>query len=150
MVSGCAEQSAPEAFFCPQEQCGERITLAINNAKASVDIAAYAITDEQIAKALEEAARRGAKVRVIGDKLQANSKYSKLLELEEKGVETRVSKSGLMHNKFIVIDGQLVVTGSFNYTENANTKNSENIIFVHDTKTAQRYSNEFFSLWVAS
>ena len=63
-------------------------------------------------------------------------------------VAIRSERNGLMHDKFCVIDNQIVISGSYNWTNNAEYKNSENInIIEDDNKLATKYSLEFNRLW---
>jgi phosphatidylserine/phosphatidylglycerophosphate/cardiolipin synthase-like enzyme len=52
-----------------------------------------------------------------------------------------------MHDKFIVVFGETVETGSFNYTAAAESKNAENVIVLHDAVGAQQYGQEWERLW---
>ncbi|MCR4335495.1 MAG: phospholipase D-like domain-containing protein [archaeon] len=149
LFSGCVEKQQNQAFFCPQEDCEERVIIAINNAETSIDAAIYSFTSEEIASSLTSANNNGIRVRVITDYLQSASKSSQDENLTEKGINLRVTPKGnTMHNKFMIIDNELVVTGSYNWTKNANTSNFENIVFIFDQKLAEKYEKEFFELWV--
>jgi len=57
---------------------------------------------------------------------------------------------GLMHNKFAVIDDQVVLTGSFNWTITAERKNAENLLVITDPDLAQKYTKQFKVLWSQS
>jgi phosphatidylserine/phosphatidylglycerophosphate/cardiolipin synthase-like enzyme len=48
-----------------------------------------------------------------------------------------------MHHKVIVIDGAVVVTGSYNFSKNANTVNDENCIIIHDSGIAKEFIKEY-------
>ena len=101
-----------------------------------------------LVEALKEAKERGVEVKVILDRLPATSKYSQKQNLTESGISTRIMLQKTMHNKFVVIDNELVLTGSFNWTSNADEKNDENLVFLADKKIASQYSEEFFELWI--
>ena len=63
-------------------------------------------------------------------------------------VKVRGERGGIMHNKFCVIDNQIVISGSYNWTDNAELKNAENInITENDNELATNYSLEFKKLW---
>ena len=149
VVSGCVnENTQPEAFFCPEDQCEERIVGIIQNADNSIDVAMYSFTSPNIAEVLIEAQERGIQPRVVLDYLQSTSKYSQKSLLEEQ-IPVRVMKPGkTMHNKFILVDNELVVTGSYNFTKNGNEKNHENFVVIFDKGIAALYREEFFELWV--
>jgi len=150
---GCVEQqNNSTAFFCPQEDCENRVIVAINNAEYSIDAAIYSFTSKNIASALIEAQKRGVSpgaIRIVIDSLQSKSKYSMDEFLNENNIETRIMPS-TMHHKFVVIDDSLVITGSYNWTENANSKNNENLVFIQSKDTAELFSREFFELWINS
>ena len=84
---------------------------------------AYVFTDADILKAIAKAKERGVFVRAILDKGNETSRYAP--RLEGHCIEALIDAGrGIAHNKVIVIDGQHVITGSFNFTESAqrNTK----------------------------
>jgi phosphatidylserine/phosphatidylglycerophosphate/cardiolipin synthase-like enzyme len=81
-----------------------------------------------IAKALLDAHKRGVQVQVILDKSQRTEKYSSADFLANQGVPTLIDANhAIAHNKVIVIDGEIVLTGSFNFTKAAQEKNAENV-----------------------
>ncbi|MDO8634220.1 MAG: phospholipase D family protein [archaeon] len=150
--SACATQEvtvAPEVFFCPEDNCADHLIEKIDSATSTIDIAVYSFTHDEIADALIRAGERGVKVRVLVDFTQSQNKYSEDERLGKNGTEVKtVRKSGgIMHNKFIVIDGALVGTGSFNYSRNADESNDENLVFLSDAKTAKKYLEEFGEIW---
>ncbi len=147
---GCIEkQENTKIFFCPEDQCEERNIYAINNAEHSIDVAIYSFTSEKIAKALIDAQKRGVECRIVIDYLQSKSKYSMKDTLEKAGLKVRVSSPDkVMHNKFAVIDDYISITGSFNWTKNANTKNDENLVFIFDKENAELFKAEFFEIWI--
>jgi phosphatidylserine/phosphatidylglycerophosphate/cardiolipin synthase-like enzyme len=53
----------------------------------------------------------------------------------------------ILHDKFAVIDGETLETGSFNFTSAAERKNAENVIVLHDPAVAQHYTDEWDRLW---
>lgn len=59
---------------------------------------------------------------------------------------TRYSPAHTLHHKTIVIDKKIVVTGSFNPSDNAQNKNDENILIIHDERIAKKFIDEFLSL----
>ena len=85
------------------------------------------------------------------EKSTTGSEYSKHNALAANGINVTLEGSKkLMHHKFFVIDNKTVVTGSFNPTENADTRNDENIIIVENPEVAREYSGEYYSIIGAS
>ena len=104
-----------------------------------------------MALALLEAHGRGVDVRVLVDKSQATAQYTAATFLANLGVPVRVDyQYAIMHNKFIVVDGETVQEGSFNYTAAAEGRNAENVVVLHDTSVAQQYAREWERLWAES
>ena len=142
----CAEM---EVYFTPSSACEDSIVSLIKQSQKTIDIAVYSINNDQIVSALKEAHNRGVSLRILTDRLQASSKNSKVLDLYQYGINIKVnSKYKIEHNKFAVFDGFTVSTGSFNWTNPASQKNSENCLFVtRDIKTVVAYAQRFNELW---
>ncbi len=115
---------------------------AIDQARLSVDIAAYDLDLWSIRDALLAAHRRGAAVRLVTD-----SDYSdnpEVQELKDAGIPLLGDRrEGLMHDKFVVIDQLEVWTGSMNYTVNDAYRNNNNLIRIRSAKLAEDYTAEF-------
>lgn len=143
--------NSTEVYFCPEEECASQLVSKINSANKSVFVAIYSFTSEEIFSALINAKNRGVEVRVVFDYDQSKSEYSVDEKLTENGIEIkRRDGSGYMHNKFTVIDENIVATGSFNYSNNADKKNDENLVFIVSSDLAQKFINEFNELWEQS
>ena len=121
----------------------------INKAEKSIDAAVYAINNKDIVKALKKAHDRGVKIRILTDRLQAGNRSSRVRELYDYGIKIRVnSKHKIEHNKFAVFDFNNAVTGSYNWTDPASNKNSENCLFFNrNKKTVREYHDRFNYLW---
>ena len=126
--------------FTPPSGCGAVIANQISKAQESIHVQAYGFTSGEIAKALINAHHRGVKVKVLLDKSNIGAKYSKMRDLRKAGIEVLIDEvSGIAHNKIIIIDGFLVITGSFNFTTSADIRNTENVIIVKNKPLAQKY-----------
>jgi len=127
-------------YFSPKGGCTEAVIRELNNAKTSVLVQAYSFTAKPIAKALVEAHRRGVKVEVILDKSQRTASYSSADFVAHAGILTLIdAKHSIAHNKIIIVDGQTVITGSFNFSNAAEEHNAENLLILRDSKVAKRY-----------
>lgn len=135
-------------YFSPHGGAERAAVEAIDAAHETLDIAMYYFTSSEAAWAVVRAQERGVKVRVYMDKSQRTQKYSKSRFLEKRKVPVRYhTGSGLMHNKFAVIDGKVVVTGSFNWTASAEEKNEENLLIIRDADVAKAYAVKFEAYW---
>ena len=129
-----------EVCFSPHGKCTNAIISELNEAKNSALVQAYSFTSAPIAKALLDAFKRGVKVEVILDKSQKTQKYSSATFFFNAGIPTRIDAvHKVAHNKMMVIDGETVITGSFNFTNAAEKKNAENLLIIHDRKLAEKY-----------
>jgi phosphatidylserine/phosphatidylglycerophosphate/cardiolipin synthase-like enzyme len=130
---------AVEVFFSPHGGCTEAVVEALRGAKKTVLVQAYSFTNVAIARALVEAHRRGVRVEVILDKSVVNDKYNEGDFVAHAGIPTWVDgQHAIAHNKVMVIDGQTVITGSFNFTKAAEEHNAENLLVIHETPDLAR------------
>jgi len=129
-----------EVYFSRHGGCTEAIVRELNNAKTTVLVQAYTFTSAPIAKALLNAHKRGVKVEVILDKSQRTDKYSPATFFYNAGIPVKIdAQHAIAHNKVMVIDGETLITGSFNFTKAAEEKNAENLLLIRDKKLAERY-----------
>lgn len=149
---GIAVQADTAVYFTPSMDCENNIIQLLNNAKQQIDIVVYSITNNNIANAIKEAHKRGVKIRILTDKTQASNKSAKASDLYNLGLDIKVhTKHRIEHNKFVVIDGLAVMTGSYNWTASATHKNSENCLKIwNDDKTVSNYQKRFDYLWAVN
>jgi len=138
-----SEKETPviSAYFAPGGGCTEAIVETLKEAKKSALVQAYSFTSAPIAKALVSARRRGVRVQVILDGSQETEKYSSADLLVHEGIKCLIDREhAIAHNKIMVIDGKIVITGSFNFTKAAEEKNAENLLVIHDPSLASKYA----------
>jgi phosphatidylserine/phosphatidylglycerophosphate/cardiolipin synthase-like enzyme len=145
VLAGCGPRgSIPqgvEVYFSPKGGATEAAVAALDRATNSVLVQAYSFTSAPIAQALVEAHRRGVKVTVILDGSQRTEKYSEADFLAHSGIPTLIdAEHAIAHNKVMIIDGYLVLTGSFNFTRAAEEHNAENLLLINDPALAARYT----------
>ena len=143
--------SNSKVYFSPNGGCQEAVVTEISKAKKSIDIAMYSFTSREIAQELVKAKDRKVKIRIVLDKGQKTENYSKSRYLIEKDFEVKYHNGdGLMHNKFSVFDGKVLITGSFNWTAGAESKNEENLLIMTDKYLIKKYEDRFDYLWKSS
>lgn len=135
--------------FSPSDGVRDIILDELSSAKNSVKLMAFSFTDQEIANRLGDLAKKGVSVKCLFDYGQANSKYSQDSYLRGCGVKIKLSpnRSGKMHHKVIVIDEETVITGSYNYSKNAEHSNDENILILKNREIAAHYLKEFKRCW---
>lgn len=161
LLSGCENKNIAKAdtqnntsietYFTRHQ--GNLNTILINNintASKSVYVAIYSITKEDIADSIIEAKNRGLDVKIITDKINSQSKSEEaiLKKFQKANIPIKVENhAGLMHMKVCIINNSTVLTGSYNYTENATKENDENLLVIHNADLANQYITEFNSMW---
>jgi len=154
MISGCSNlnlskdiiepelkeyKDIPKVFFCPQDDCEGELFKVINSAKESVHCAFYDFDLERIVNVLNKKSKNIDVKLVVDDANFYNVNYLKFARKD--------SSYGLMHNKFCIIDNKIVLTGSFNPTENGAYKNNNNLIIIESFYLSKNYEDEFSELW---
>ncbi|GAB6077083.1 phospholipase D family nuclease [Desulfurobacterium crinifex] len=138
-------------YFSPRGGCTSTVISEINRAKNHIDVAVFSFTSKSIARALIKAHNRGVRVRVIIDQGTARSKNCVGPVLEAAGIPVRYKKGnggGLMHHKYAVIDGKILITGSFNWTVSAEKRNDENLVVIKGaSEVIDAYERNFKKLW---
>ena len=137
-----------EVYFSLSDNPQKAIIQNINRAEAFINIAMYTFTDQEIALSLANAQERGIKIRVYLDRSQIESTYSISRPLVQKGIKVKISTNNyIMHNKFAIIDNRLLLTGSYNWTASANSRNDENLMVIDDPEIIAIFQNQFVNLW---
>ena len=129
-------------------ECEKTIVHLINKATTNIFIQAYAWTSSPIAKAISDAKARGVEVKAILDKENEHKHSSAMKLLLDNQIDVRIRHiSGISHNKIIIIDEKIVITGSYNFSKAANEKNDENIVIIHNTTVADRYVKNWYKCY---
>lgn len=130
-------------FFSPEKDgksCTDEIVRQIGSASNSICVQAYNFTSPPIGAALAKAQRDGVKVKLIVDKVTQSQKNEQVSICRRAGVPVWVDrKHKIQHNKVMIFDGHKVITGSFNFSVNAETSNAENLVVIDDEKVAREY-----------
>ncbi len=129
-----------EVYFSPYGGVTEAIALELDKAKTTILVQAYSFTSAPIAEGLLDAHKRAVKVEVILDKGQRTDKYSSATFLHNQGIPVKIdAQHAVAHNKVMIIDGESVITGAFNFTRAAEEKKAENSLVIRDKKLVERY-----------
>ena len=135
-------------YFSPDRGAADNLIGFIDRCQSKLDVAVYSITHDDIANALIRAHNRGVQVRVLTDKVQASTRYADDDRMRMAGIEVRLdTQSGSMHHKFALGDGTAVITGSFNWTANADENNAENFVIIRLKYVIEEFQTEFDRIW---
>ncbi len=133
-----------ETYFEAEGNVRERIIELIDGAEESVRFLALIFTDDGIARAIIRSHRAGLTVSGVIEARNGNAGGSVFEPLRGAGVD--VLEDGnpyIMHHKVVLIDEEIVITGSYNFTANAADNNDENVLILHSPEIAERYLEEF-------
>jgi len=130
-----------------------QLVAFINSAQKTIDIAIYDFDLENVANALAEAAGRGVRVRMVTDSdtlTNENSKVQKAFDILKQAKIPIVDdqRGPIMHNKFVIVDGRAVWTGSWNFTDGDTYRLNNNAIKIFSDQLAQNYTAEFEKMFV--
>lgn len=129
--------------FTPPSWC-QKITINyINKAQNEILIGAYSFTANPILFALKDAIKRGVKVIIIIDKSQVKNHNLLTSQISDPALTLIVPDNipGIFHNKIVIIDQKFLITGSSNFTNAAEYRNAENILFTTNTHLVKQYSD---------
>ncbi len=134
-----------ETYFSPDDSPAARIMQLILEAEESIDFLYYSFTSDGIADALLFQATQGVQVRGVidayQDKAGLGGEYQRMNDFDlEVYLDVHPEK---LHHKVIIIDKNIVITGSYNLTRSAEIRNDENILVIHNGTIAKKYLGEF-------
>jgi phosphatidylserine/phosphatidylglycerophosphate/cardiolipin synthase-like enzyme len=120
-----------EHRFSPKGGCQDAVVRELKGARREVLVQAYSFTADPITAALIEAKKRGAHVEILLDKSNEQEAYSDLHILLEQGLAPLIDAShAIAHNKIMIIDQHTLITGSYNFTNQAEHENAENLLII--------------------
>jgi phosphatidylserine/phosphatidylglycerophosphate/cardiolipin synthase-like enzyme len=135
-------------YFTPPANAAAAIVKTIDASEREVLVQAYGFTHNAIAQALVRAHQRGVKVRVLLDQKSKTSNFYVIGVLVDANMMVRQDgKHAIAHNKVMVIDQAIVITGSFNFTNSAETRNAENVLILKSPDLAQQYRLQWQNHW---
>lgn len=145
VITSCAKT---EVYFTHIDNIQTILVLKIDNAEESIDVSIYTFTDLILVDALIRAKDRGIDVRIHLDRSQVYARYTQSKYAVRNALDVRISSNKyIMHNKFAIIDDDFVITGSYNWTKAANTRNDENILIIDCPYVIKIYQEQFERLW---
>ncbi len=145
VFSSETESPALNVCFSPEGQCEKLALHAIQSAKKEILVQCYSFTSRPISDALIDAHKNGISVKILFDKSQLKAPYSQIHRLKKAGIRTKVDDvQGIAHNKTIIVDGARLITGSYNFSNAANVRNSENMLLIQDEEMSKIYRAEWY------
>jgi phosphatidylserine/phosphatidylglycerophosphate/cardiolipin synthase-like enzyme len=119
------------AHFSPKGSCQEALVKELQGARREILVQAYSFTNKAITEALVEAKKRGVHVLILLDRSNEVEKYSDLHIVMEQNLDPLIdAEHPIAHNKIMIIDQKTIVTGSYNFTHQAEAENAENMLII--------------------
>jgi phosphatidylserine/phosphatidylglycerophosphate/cardiolipin synthase-like enzyme len=134
------------ALSCPQHSCEDNVIKALSQAKEFVHVLAFSFTSRPVADQLITLHNNNVSVQVLFERTRV-SQYTRNKLLENAGVQVLYDNNPYtMHEKLFIIDNQTIIVGSYNPSQNANTRNDENILIITNPQLAQTFDKEFYRI----
>lgn len=138
-----------EVYFSPSDGVASKISNAINQANHSIFFALLTFTSQTLSNKIYERYNSGVRniKGILDNNTDQGSQYSFLAGFSEVLLDT--DKTALLHHKYCLIDPThiysepILITGSYNWSNSAETRNDENIVIIYDTLTVNLYLQEF-------
>ncbi len=140
----------PRYAFSPEGGVEDLLVDAIGRSRRRIEVAIFSMYSQRVASALVAAKKRGVAVRVVADAGQSRRSQA-VRALADGGVELRLSGGrdglGVMHHKYALFDGAMLMSGSYNFSQNAELFNFENDLFTTAPADAAAFGGEFSFVW---
>jgi phosphatidylserine/phosphatidylglycerophosphate/cardiolipin synthase-like enzyme len=139
-----------EVLFSPDDFVVDRLSALLGGAQQSIYFLAYSFGSNDLGNIIREKAAQGVVVGGVLESDQVNSEAANPNQVEElnlfrkAGLDIRLDgNTEVMNHKIMIIDGRIVVMGSYDFTNRAENENDENVLIIHDEKIAQKFMEEF-------
>ncbi|CAL1687022.1 unnamed protein product [Lasius platythorax] len=138
--------------LCRKTNCAveyfRRIIDYLDSATDTLDICMYFLTCSSLVKAITKAHKRGVVVRIVLDESMAQHDRSQVMWFYKEGIKPKYKQLDvLMHHKFVIIDNNILITGSTNWTMAAFFGNFENLMVTNESRLVKPFINEFENIW---
>ncbi|MEO0169816.1 MAG: phospholipase D-like domain-containing protein, partial [candidate division WOR-3 bacterium] len=133
-----------EVYFSPEDDVEARIIKIVNMARKNIKFAAFSFSDNELGNALVYAKKRGVNVAGVIESKSVKNRGSEYNKFVKNGIDVlRDGNPYNMHSKYIIVDDSIVITGSYNFSRNAQELNDENVVIIFSKAMAERFSKNF-------
>jgi phosphatidylserine/phosphatidylglycerophosphate/cardiolipin synthase-like enzyme len=138
-----------ETLFSPDDGLESHLLDILNNAQESIYFLAFSFTSDSLGEAIRAQAANGLTVAGVMEEQQVKSNIGTEYDpFKQAGLEVYIDgNEGQMHHKTMIVDDDIVVTGSYNFTRSAEERNDENVIILHNKQIADFYMKEFWRVF---
>lgn len=133
-----------ENYFSTHDKGASHVVETVKKATKSIHFLAFSFTHPGIGQAMLDKSRAGVHVAGVFEKSQTTSGHTEYQRMKEAGLPVFLDANPRnMHHKVIIVDGEVVVAGSFNFSNNADRTNDENMVIMHNADIASKFEGEF-------
>jgi phosphatidylserine/phosphatidylglycerophosphate/cardiolipin synthase-like enzyme len=137
-----------QIYFSPEDKVMDRIIPLVSGAQSNIRFMAFSFTDFPLAQAMIDRASAGVNTAGIYEKVGSDAEGSEMKTFYCAKVPVRQDGNPkFLHDKIIIVDKHIVISGSFNFSSNATTSNDENVMIIDNPDIAGLYMQEFDRLW---
>lgn len=137
-----------QILFSAEDDAVDNLIALVNDAQVNIRFLAFSFTDYPLAQAMIARAQAGVDVQGVFETFGSNSPRAELKTFWCAGVPVRQDGNGsFLHDKVIIVDNSIVVTGSLNFSSSADEENEENVIILDNPEIAALYLQEYQKLW---
>jgi phosphatidylserine/phosphatidylglycerophosphate/cardiolipin synthase-like enzyme len=136
-----------QVLFSPEDDVINHIISIVTGAQHTIRFMAFGFTDYPLAQAMIDRSAAGVDVMGVFERVGSDTEYAELCTLHCANVPVRQDGNpSFLHDKIIIVD-DTVITGSLNYSSNADESNDENVIIITNAEIAALYMQEFERIW---
>jgi phosphatidylserine/phosphatidylglycerophosphate/cardiolipin synthase-like enzyme len=137
-----------QVLFAAEDEAISHLVPLVEGAQESIRIMAFSFTHDALGEAVLQRAQKGVDVMGIFETRGSETEYSELTILYCAKVPVRQDGNpGTFHHKVIVIDERILITGSLNFSNNADESNDENVVVIESKTISDKYLQEFDRRW---
>jgi len=137
-----------QVYFSAEDDVMNRIIPIVRGAQSSIRFLAFSFTDQALAQAMIDRAGTGVNAAGVFEKVGSETESAQLRALYCAKLPVRQDGNPrFLHDKLIIVDNRYVITGSFNFSENATESNDENVLIIDNPQIASLYMQEFERIW---
>lgn len=138
-----------DTFFSPDDGVQSQVAAVLSGAEESIYFLAFSFTSNDLGDIVREKAEDGLTVKGVMDEEQISSNQGTEFDpFKQAGMDVRIDGiEGQMHHKVFIIDESIVVIGSYNFSQSAETRNDENLLIIYNEAIAQQFLMEFERVW---
>lgn len=134
-----------EVYFSPDDGVAAHIYEILSDAQESIYFMAFSFTTDEFGEIIREQAENGLTVAGVMEEQQVNSNIGTEYDFfKQAGLDVFIDgNEGQMHHKTMIVDGEIVITGSYNFSRSAEIRNDENVIIFYNEEISDFYMQEF-------